>query len=664
MHENYMRKALRRADWIILTAVVLLGGVIRLQYLDELSATPDFSVPSVDARFNDYLARGMALDDWSLRGDETGYRFLPDFRSTAYLRPPGYPCFLALLYRLTGGDAWSTRLIQMALGLVNIVLAFFLGRRIFGRPTAWLFALFMAVYWVFVYFEGQLQEPVLLVFLVLCLGHILARLSSRVSVFPAFLAGLLVGLFAVARPNILLFIPALIGWLWLRSGSLSAGQRLRTAVLSVCLGAGLAVMPSAIRNAVAARDTVLISSNAGINLYLGNNEASTGFFVSDAPLVRSFESCFDYPRIVSELESRLGRPMAYSEVSAWYARQALRYIASNPIEFVGLTFKRFILFWSPEEIGHNREIQCDRLHSGVLRNLPGDFASVLALALVGLALIAVDSRRRKSDIASRLQAYRQSGFAAITACLALTYALSFSVFFVVGMFRVPVIVILLLFSAHAVVRLVRLFVERRFRRAIAWSATLLMVGALTRIPWIQYDLDWTKWRYDRGLGAQLTGQTDLAIQEYRKALSLRPDHEGAHTNLGLMLAEREDFKVASAHFRTALEAKPYDLLSLKGLGYCLLQTGQDEEAEKMLRRAEALYPMDSYVLELLGICKARGNQFEEALGLLRRARDISPQAASIRHNIDVALSLAGLEQSVTDAASFAVEKQFQIDSVR
>ncbi|MFW6151695.1 MAG: glycosyltransferase family 39 protein, partial [Verrucomicrobiota bacterium] len=583
MHENHMRNALRRADWIILTAVVLLGGVIRVQYLDELSATPDFSVPSVDARFNDYLARGMALDDWSLRGDETGYRFLSDFRSKAYLRPPGYPCFLALLYRITGGDAWWTRFLQMTMGLVNIVLAFFLGRRIFGRPTAWLFALFMAVYWAFVYFEGQLQEPALLVFLLLCLGHVFARLSSCVSAFPAFLAGVLVGLFALVRPNMLLFLPALIGWLWLRTGYLPAGRRLRAAVLSVCLGAGLAVMPSAIRNAVLARDAVLISSNAGINLYLGNNEASTGFFVSDAPLVRSFESCFDYPRIVRELEGRLGRTMAHSEVSAWYARQALRYIGSNPIEFAGLTLKRFILFWSPQEIGHNREIHCDRLHSGVLRNLPGDFASVLALAIVGFAAIAADSRRRKEDIASRLQAHRQAGFAAITACLALTYALSFSVFFVVGMFRVPVVVILLLFAAHAVVRLVRLFAERRFRCAVVLSAMLLIVGGLTRIPWIRCDPDWTKWRYDRGLGAHLTGQTDRAIQEYRKTLLLCPDHEDAHTNLGLMLAEREDFKAAAAHFLTALKAKPYDLLSLKGMGYCLLQTGRDEEAEKVLR---------------------------------------------------------------------------------
>ncbi|MFQ5601160.1 MAG: glycosyltransferase family 39 protein, partial [Candidatus Krumholzibacteriia bacterium] len=144
-----------RRDLLVLSGLLLVGAVARGLYLSEIVDAPDFRQPAVDAHTHDYWARGLATGDWSLPADLEDPR-IPD---TPFFRPPGYPYFLALVYRLTGGSYLAPRIVQMLLGLLSAALAFLIGQRWFGRAAGLVAGGGMALYWAFIYFEGELHAP-------------------------------------------------------------------------------------------------------------------------------------------------------------------------------------------------------------------------------------------------------------------------------------------------------------------------------------------------------------------------------------------------------------------------------------------------------------------------------------------------------------------------
>ncbi len=145
-------------ELLILIGIVVLGSVLRVLYLSEIAGDLGFSNPGVDASYHDYWARGLATGNWSATAPLDD----PLIRSTPYFRPPGYPYFLALIYLLTGSSYLAARIIQMVIGIISCLLAFHLGRKWSGSRIGLIFAGFMSVYWIFIYFEGELLEPVLL----------------------------------------------------------------------------------------------------------------------------------------------------------------------------------------------------------------------------------------------------------------------------------------------------------------------------------------------------------------------------------------------------------------------------------------------------------------------------------------------------------------------
>ena len=121
-----------------------------------------------------------------------------------------------------------------------------------------------AFYGPLIYFGGELLPtiPALLLDLALLLLLLSAPLKQR---WPWLIAGLALGLAALAVSNILLFAPVLLAWLWFSQGNFVQ----RGALLF--LGIALVIAPVALRNYLVGDDWVLISHNAGINFYIGNN---------------------------------------------------------------------------------------------------------------------------------------------------------------------------------------------------------------------------------------------------------------------------------------------------------------------------------------------------------------------------------------------------------
>ena len=602
----------RSHEILILIAILLVGALIRGLYLAEMARAPDFAYPGVDAAYHQYWARSLSTGDWS------GYAPFadPHIQSTPFFRPPGYPYFLALIYKLTHGSDLAARIVQMALGLLSAFLAYKLGRRWFGSAVGLIAAGMMSLYWVFIYYEGELLEPVLLVVLGLLLIHQLSLLTEKATWPRALISGVLLGLFALCRPNVLLFGIAALIWLWWAAKN----RRLAlNASIALVLGTVLTISPATIRNYVVARDFVPISSNMGINLWMGNHEGANGLCGNQIADLGNFGSCFDYPSLVESIEQKSGRQLKYSEASGYLSNLATEYIKSHPAETLGLMVRKAEYFWSPKEIGHNEEDELERLNSRVLKRMPGGFPIVLGFGLIGAVMLGLDSRRKKDA--------RQYAVFLLMALFIVSYFVSFLPFFSAAQYRIPIIPFLMLLAAYGIGRIGQLANSRKYVPMACWLLAGFGVLGLASINLTGYQPDPSKWHYDRAVTFEQLGKPDLAIKEYEEAVRIKPRLWQAHSNLGLLLIEKGRTDDAMSHFFESMAINPDDYWSPYGLGLIYSRQGRYREAVQQYEKAIFLSPGHFMAHHELGLIMLAERQVDAAEMHFQAALQINPQFA-------------------------------------
>jgi len=162
-------------------------------------------------------------------------------------------------------------------------------------------------------------------------------------------------------------------------------------------------------------------------------------------------------------------------------------------------------------------------------------------------------------------------------------------------------------------------------------------------------------RANLGAALSATGQYDLAIQEYKSALPDAPDKTAVHRNLGLAYYKKGDMSHAREEFTTVHEARPNDLSTSVLLGYADVKLERQVEAVTLLTPLEAGQEsnMDfEYVLGLAllqagndaeGIARlekvAQATRSVDAYVLAGSARMRQKEFPEARADLDAALSL-------------------------
>ena len=609
-----------REKWL-LAVILAVGALLRLTYLLEISRAPDFDNPQFEAQYHDYWARALATGDWTPPDGVTD----PEIPRRPYFRPPGYPFFLAAVYRVAGpGYIWP-RVAQMILGLLSCWLLYRLARHAYGRASALFAAALASIYWLFIFFEGELMAVSLLVFLLLATLTFVARWRQELSVRRAATAGVLLGLTALVRPNAAILPPVFLLWaLWLAwrrgrpSGWLGLSfWRLSFRRLSFWRPAlaflatfALTTAPATLRNLAVADDWVWITSNAGVNLFVGSHPQSDGISPGVGELgeisgLGSGWDSFDYPVIAAGVERATGRALADSEVSAYFTRRALDYIVSQPVAVARLTLRKLALFWGPAEVSNNKVIHFERAASPTLRLSPG-FATLLALALAGVGLLLREFRTGRGA-APPADCARKVEITGLLLLVVAAYSASYLPFFVSARFRAPLVPILIVFAGHALAGLWGAIAERRLRRLALGVAVIFALRAVTGIAWVPYEPDLALWHWRKGLlwrakgeperaraefqtaveadpndfEARLSfaeslaaaGRFEPAVAEYRAALVLDPESITVHNNLARILATGGDLDTAIGHWNVALELDPERVSVLNNLAYALATHG-------------------------------------------------------------------------------------------
>ena len=150
------------------------------------------------------------------------------------------------------------------------VLIYALARRVFGERVGRIAGGMAAICGSLLYFEGELLSTTVEITLNLLLLYQICSALDTQQRSKWILAGILAGLSALTRPNILLFIGVFCSWLGWRQWR-NADHIPRSTPIWFIVPVALVILPITWRNWNTEPDLVFISSNGGINFFIGNN---------------------------------------------------------------------------------------------------------------------------------------------------------------------------------------------------------------------------------------------------------------------------------------------------------------------------------------------------------------------------------------------------------
>ena len=600
-----------RTDLAILLGIVLVALTLRLVYVSELRSSPLTADPQLDELYHDQWGQAIA----------NGERFVEG----PYFRAPLYPAFLGAVYKVFGHGYVVPRVIQAVIGALSCGLLFLIGRRLFGRAVATVAGFAAAGYWILIYFDGELLIPTLIVFLDLLLIWLLLRAGRSAGIAVHAAAGVVLGLSAIARPNILLFAPAIV--IWLLVAHRRRWKRALLCVVCVTAGCLLVVLPITVRNYAVGDDLVLIASQGGVNFYIGNNPESDG----RTAIVPGTPGGWweGYCATIERAETARGRKLKPSEVSDYYYGQAWEFIRTQPAEFFRLLGLKLSMFWGAWEIGNNKNIHFWGEHfTPILRWLPLGFCVVGPLGIVGLALCW----RRRGEL------FPLWGFI-------LVYMASVVAFFCNARYRVPIVPPLILLATWAVFQGVSAIANKRWKHLSGGVVLLAAAAAFVNVPFPAggprndaQDYVTLAGRYE----AQ--GQIEAAIDAYGEAIARQPDYLTAHYRLGTLLSQAGRLPEAIAELRRAVALQPslhnnetaVELaLAHNNLGTALAKSGDAAASITHFREAIRLDPEGTHAnarLNLAAQLRAVGKP-NEAIDVIEEALSLRPDDLKARQRL-------------------------------
>ena len=364
----------------LLIAIVAAGFAVRLVYLLNSAAYPNFYIPyaGLDAEHYHLLARQVAAGDLLLG-------------PTVYFYSPSYAYFLGFFYFLFGSGVWVAHLLNLALGTATLALMYLYTDRLFESPAvAALSTLGAALYGPFVVFDTSALKTTLGLFLLALTFFLISRGRRKPLKRRWFPIGFVLGLAFNLIGQLGLFIVILAIWIIIaarttvpdRSPQVKAGDRLSILVFYL-LGLGCSVLPFTLRNAYVADDPVLTTSTGGIHFYIGNNpDAWGGYTRIDGIRPNPAGHFYDARRIA---EQQAGRSLAASQVSAFWRDRAYSYMLTAPGDYLKLLGKKARLLVGSYEIPNNENFQYLTQRSTLLSCL-FRFGLLLPLGLSGLLL--------------------------------------------------------------------------------------------------------------------------------------------------------------------------------------------------------------------------------------------------------------------------------------
>ncbi|MGQ9604501.1 MAG: tetratricopeptide repeat protein [bacterium] len=680
-------------------AIFFVALGIRVIHILEMIKNPFFYHPIVDAW--DYHKDAVAIvttGDWIGR--------YPFFQA------PLITYFLALIYKIGGVNLLLPRIVQAIIGSFSVAGTFLLAN-VFDKRIALLAGTIACFYPIFLFFETEILPPTItialdvLFFLSVFYYAIPTSFNksteeyhhdgkpdvTRRSPLRWLIPGAIFGLRSLATTNNLAAIPVI--WVWIilvgrkskiisLSGSAtkdsqplpSAAPSLSLAIKPIVfftLGVALTLAPVTIRNSILSKKFVVVSTNAGINFYIGNS----GDYEKKVGLRPGAE----WDEFV-EKNVLKGKKVG-AEMSSYFISESIAYIKQNPRDYFRLLVHKTRLLLHGNEIMRNQEIYPFRKYSPFLKFLLWKVPGKIGIAFPFGILLPI------SLIGFLLAIYQKNYFGCLLGSYSLIYGASIIAFFVTARYRAPIVMPLIILSAYGLVNWKEWWHDRALRLLILSGVIILFVISNSEVspsprdmnPDAYYSLADT--HYEQGeiekaehyyrkallldpnnasawinLGLQVyetRGEMDLAQDCYENALQVKPGFSVALHNLGRIAEMRNSYDEADLFYSRAISANPLMIPSYINLGYLRLRQKKVESAYQLFRGAYELDPENPTSLIGLAIAEFELGRISDAIKSLRKAETMDPDNPDIHFNLSLFLSRSGRHYEAAQAARRAIE---------
>ena len=198
--------------------------------------------------------------------------------------------------------------------------------------------------------------------------------------------------------------------------------------------------------------------------------------------------------------------------------------------------------------------------------------------------------------------------------------------------------------AHQIDLLTSLYQQRKYREVLSRASELTK----------QYQNEFGLFNM-LGAASHAIGLREEAIENYRKAVSIKPDYATGHNNLGVIYKDLGRFEDAIASLKTALRINPGYADSYYNLGIAFKDLGRHREAIESFKKALQINPDHAEAHNNLGSVFKYLNRHEAAKECLEKALRLKPENAEIHYNLANALQVLGQHKEAIGNYNKALE---------
>jgi len=429
----------------------------------------------------------------------------------------------------------------------------------------------------------------------------------------AAIAGLFMGLSAITRENILIVLPVIVIYLWMWSKK----NRWRAPVLFIALTI-VPLIPVTVNNYKKSGALVPVSTQGGMNFYIGNS--------ADSDRLTGLQPGIEWEKMAFSPREELGSDPKPSEFQLWFIKKTLKDIYQSPIGWIGKLLKKLYLVFYGEELTPNSNLDLYRERSFLLRVLISKWGPLfipfgLLFPFFVLGIGAKGANRDK---------WLLIGFI-------IAYSLSLMLFHVRARYRVPIVPLMIPFTAAGILYLIQQIKIQDVKKVAYCLFILAFFAVLTNAPLV--DVSFAKrfpTNYFVGQALYKKGHAKLALEEFEKGLEKDPHFPELRRVYGHTLISLGRLEEGLEQITMARDLAPDYAPIRKDLGKLY-----QEKAEKLKGRINTRSKDNSAIIDEAELLKEIRQLQEIAIKEYETAEKDDPYDASIKYELALLYDQAG-----------------------
>jgi len=497
---------------------------------------------------------------------------------------PSYLYLHVLYYKIYGSRWEGLAILQILMGSLTCLFTYLIAEKIFNKMTGLIASVILILYGNLTMVELTLEPEALVLFINSLAVLVFIRAGNECisggRPWEWFLAGALIGLSVITKPNALFILPGAVIWIWWRQSS--RGKKAMATIL-LFMGMILLISPITLRNYLIFHDFVLVTADRGKVFFHGNGPGATGMERADLShqgFIEEGQSEPDYAHALfrNAVRSISGLPLKPSECANFWFSRTLEHIRDHRSAAFFLEIKKLCFFLGDYEV---HDIDSTYKNYVAIRQWPLiPFGIISALGLVGMGLSLIRFRK-----------------AFLLYWMVLSYLVSVMIFFSALRYSLPAAPFLSIFAACNLTHLLSLLREKKTKKLLVLLSITAILFAGTRLIFQREIKTFDQWqratRIHYSLGGKILfkkGQYREAITEFEKSLALQPDFAPAYNHAGMSYAILGDYERAEKNFQKVITVAPGMDEGYLNLGLLYELKGDLRKAIFNLEKALSLNP--------------------------------------------------------------------------